>query len=118
MSSVLDKIFRRVILEGSETINTNWESPAVSIDGVEQDFSVSMLYDDGNSVEMTLWIQVSNDGINFSNVTGSNQNITEDAGSHIWDIAGSGTVFLRVFIEVTNGSIDVSNITLVGNRRH
>lgn len=118
MGFVLDQIFKKIILEGPETVSSDFYSPHVSIDGTEENFSVSFTYENGNSVDMVFWLQASNDGVNFSNITGSDQAVTDNSGSHIWDVSGSGVQFIRIFIEVLDGTIDVSDMLLNGNRRH
>ena len=67
---------------------------------------------------MTLKLEGSVDGENFSEITDSEQTISDPTGSHIWDIAGTGLIYLRVKVEVTTGSIDVDRILYSAKRRH
>lgn len=116
--SVIDKIRRKVMLEGPETVNSNWVSPDVSIDDRQDEFSISFLYNSGTSVNMTIWLQLSVDGVNFSDVPESDQIIVDNSGSHIYDINGSGTQFARIRIAVTSGSIDVYNMYYLASQAH
>lgn len=116
--SVLDAFLKKDILIGPETINTNYESPSIDIDNREDEFGVLFSYENGASTNMTLWLQVSPDNQNWFDVVDSDQVITDVSGNHFWDVAGTGASFLRVRIEVTSGSIDISKISYSGKRRH
>jgi hypothetical protein len=118
MSNVLDVIIRKVILQGPETVNADFLSDSFDISGAEGDFAVQLIYDNGVSVNMNLYLQVSTDNTNFSDIDGSGQNVTDSDHSHIWDVSGTGTSFARVRIEVLSGSIDIQRINFDGKRRH
>lgn len=118
MGFVLDTIIRKIILQGPETVNVNFTSDSFDISKVEDNFTVVLSYDNGSSVNMNLYLQVSSDNINFLDVDNSGQNITDNDGTHMWDVGGSGAVFARVRIEVVGGSIDIQSITFDGKRRH
>jgi len=118
MGFILDSIRLKEIIEGTESINMDWVSPSVSLDNREGEFSVSFFYENGSAVDMTLWLQISSDNINFADLTNTNQLISDASGSHIWDIAGSGALFLRVRVAVTGGAIDISRIFYAGKQRH
>jgi len=115
---VLDATIKRDILVGPETINSNYESPSIDIDNREDEFGVMFSYENGASVNMTLWIQYSPDNQVWFDVADSDQVITDNDGNHFWDISGTGASFLRVKVEVTAGSIDISKISYSGKRRH
>lgn len=118
MGQVLDGILKKTV-EQNYTVNTEYFSPAIDIDNREQEFSIQVLYSNGNgSVDMTIKLQASIDGENFSDVTDSNQDISDDQGSHIYDISGSGVIYMRVKIEVVSGSIDIDKILYSAKRRH
>lgn len=118
MGFVLDSILKKDILVGPETVNANFTSDQIDISGTEDDFAVSLVYSNGNSVNMVLNLEVSTDGVNFSIITDSDQAISDASGSHIWDVQGTGATFLRVTIDVIGGSIDVDKIEFTGKRRH
>ena len=67
---------------------------------------------------MVIKLEASVDGENFSEITDSDQNITDSTGTHIYDIAGSGVIYIRVKIEVNTGSIDIDKLIYSGKRRH
>lgn len=117
MGFVLDAILKKII-DSDFTVNTEYISPAIDIDNREDDFSVQLVYDNGSNVDMLLQLEVSTNGVDFSTINEANQNITDNSGSHIWDISGSGVTYLRVKVAVTTGSIDVSNIIYSAKRRH
>jgi len=118
MGFVLDAIIREDIFIGPETVSVDFLTDSFDISKAESDFSVQLTYDNGSAVNVNLYLEVSSDNVNFSEITGSGQNISDASGSHIWDIQGSGAVFARVKIEVIAGSIDLQKIEYTGKRRH
>jgi len=118
MGFVLDAIVKKLIVEGPEAAGDGFISDAVDIDGIEGAFSIQFDYDGGVAVSLTLYLQVSTDGVTFVDFTGSEQAITDASGTHIWDLPeGTGTSFLRLRIE-GSGSIDIQKVLLSGKRRH
>jgi len=118
MPAVLDTILKKDIVIGPESINSDYESPSLDIDNREAEFGVLFSYENGTSVNMTLWLQVSTDNQNWFDVADSDQVITDPTGNHFWDIAGTGASYLRVRVAVTSGSLDISKISYNGKRRH
>lgn len=118
MGFVLDALRRKEILESTESVIMEWTSPSIDLDNREGEFSISLFYENGSSVDMTLKLQISSDNENFADLEDTNQQILDDSGMHIWDIAGSGALWVRVKVEVNSGSIDVTRILYVGKQRH
>jgi hypothetical protein len=118
MGFILDTVLRKVVLDGPETVNADFESESFDISKAESSFAVTFNYDSGSSVNMNLYLQVSTDNSTFVDVDGSSQNISDASGTHIWDVDGSGAVYARVRIEVVTGSIDIQSIYFDGKRRH
>jgi hypothetical protein len=118
MPAILDAILKKDILIGPETVNAEFFSPSIDIDNREDEFGVLFSYENGASVNMTLWLQVSPDNITWFDVADSDQLITDPSGNHFWDVAGTGASFLRVRVEVASGSIDISKIFYSAKRRH
>jgi hypothetical protein len=118
MSFVLDSIRRKELLESPESVSAEWVSPVVSLDDREGEFSIMVMYQNGISPSMSLILQISSDNVNFADVTESVQSVSDESGSHIWDIAGSGALYLRVKIAVSAGSLEVSRIIYAGKQRH
>lgn len=96
----------------------DWTSPSFSLDDREGEFAVSFSYTNGLSVDMTILLQVSLDNEEFVDVGDTEQQITDESGLHIWDLAGSGALFARVKVKVSAGSIDVNNIYYSAKQRH
>jgi len=117
MSQVLDGILKKTI-EEDFTVNTEYVSERVDIDNREEEFSIQLNYSNGVNVDMVIKLEASVDGENFSEITDSDQNITDSTGTHIYDIAGSGVIYIRVKIEVNTGSIDIDKLIYSGKRRH
>ena len=115
---ILDAIRLKEILDGPETVNAQWTSPAFSLDDREDEFSIQVNYDNGVSPAMSLILQISSDNINFADIVESAQSVTDASGSHIWDIAGSGALYARVKIAVTSGALDVTRIFYAAKQRH
>lgn len=118
MSFVLDNIRLKEIISEPQTVNVTWVSPSVSLDDRENEFSISVFYENGAAVDMVLSLQFSADNINFGEVTESLKAITDSSGTHMWDVAGSGAPYARVKIEVNAGSIDVTRIFYSAKQRH
>lgn len=117
MGFVLDGLLKKTI-EENFTVNTEYLSDKVDIDNREDEFSIQINYSNGVNVDMVIKLEASVDGINFSEITDSDQNITDSSGTHIYDIAGSGVIYIRVKIEVNTGSIDIDKLIYSGKRRH
>lgn len=118
MGFILDGILKKIV-EQNKTVNTEYVSERIDIDNREDEFSIQVLYSNGNgSVDMVIKLEASVDGVNFSEITDSDQLITDDSGSHIYDVFGSGVIYIRVKIEVNSGSIDIDKILYSGKRRH
>lgn len=118
MGSVLDSIVKKVFISGTESVSSQFISEVADIGGIEEAFVVSMSYNNGDGlVDMDLFLDISIDGVNFSPILPA-QNITDDSGSHMWDIVGTGAVYCRMRIEVNAGSMDLQSVQLSGKRRH
>lgn len=122
--SQLDIIRRKNLLEAPETITTDWVSPSASLDDRANEFSLSLKYENGSSVSMKIWLQLSNDNENFGDVIDNSNNqptyieITDPDGVAIFDMNGSGAQYVRLRIEVITGSIDVVDIKYLGKQFH
>jgi hypothetical protein len=117
MGQVLDGILKKTI-EEDFTVNTEYVSERVDIDNREEEFSIQLNYSNGVNVDMVIKLEASVDGENFSEITDSDQAITDSTGTHIYDIAGSGVIYIRVKIEVNTGSIDIDKLIYSAKRRH
>ena len=118
MSNVLDNIIIREPVSSTETVNTTTTFDPVDMTFKEAAFAIQLVYDNGSSVNMTLFLEVSLDGVNYSRITDADQAITDSSGSHIWEIADGASTFMRVGVEVTAGSIDVNSVRYTMRRRH
>ena len=118
MSNPLDMILTRELIESPTTVNTDYESAIVDITNREDEFSFQTIYNNGSSVDMIISLELSSDGINFSEVTDSGQTITDPFGSDLIDLYGSGANYARIKITVNTGSIDLQRIVYSAKRRH
>jgi hypothetical protein len=122
--SQLDIIRRKNLIEAPETVTTDWASPSASLDDRADEFSLSFNYENGSSVNMRVWIQLSNDNENFGDITDNSNSqptyidITDPQGTVIFDINGSGAQYVRFRIEVTGGSIDIVNCVYLAKQFH
>lgn len=115
---VLDTILIKELITAPATVNSNITFDFVDISYKEAEFSIQLNYNGGSSVNMVLYLEVSNDASNWSRITDSEQTITEDSGSHVWDLLATGVTYMRVGIEVTDGSIDANRLMFHMKRRH
>lgn len=116
--AVLDQIRKRQLISAPETVNADWTSPSTSLDDRSGAFSISVKYENGASVDMKVYIQLSNDDEAFGDIEESEVIITDDTGTVIFDLEGSGAQYARIRIEVTDGSIDVLEVKYVGSQFH
>jgi hypothetical protein len=114
----LDQIVRRLFITTPETVNANWTSSTVSLDSIEDEVSMALTYENGSSVNMSVYMAFSNDGVNFARDTNTLVSITDNTGYILLDFSGVGSQFARWEIDVTGGSIDVVASTLTGKRLH
>lgn len=115
---MLDQIIRRLFISTPETVNSNWASPSVSLDSIQDELSVSLKYENGVDVDMSVYLAFSNDNINFARDNNTLATIVDSDGYILRDFAGSGVQFARWEIEVIAGSIDIVDASLVGKRDH
>jgi len=118
MGFILDNVLIAEPITVATTVNTTTTFDPIDITYKEDAFAIQLVYDNGSSVNMTLFLEVSIDGINYSRIGDSEQVITDATGSHVWDLEDSGTNWMRVGVEVTAGSIDVSSVRYSMRRRH
>jgi hypothetical protein len=115
---VLDMILVDELVDTPTSVSTDFVTRASDITYKEDAFGIQVNYSGGVNVNMTLSLEVSLDGINYSEISDSLQVITDDTGSHIWDLNDSGTHFMRVKITVIAGTINVDRIVIQMRRRH
>lgn len=114
---VLDALLKKKLIDGPETITDGYVSEAIDIDNREDEFSVQINWDSGVSPDLTVYLQVSTDSVNFVDVEDSDQLLNQADGTHIYDVNGTGTSYLRLRFEGT-GSIDVQLAQYSAKRRH
>ena len=118
MGSRLDDILKHSFIESPVVINLDYTSDSLDIGNKENLFSIQLDYDLGSAVNMILSLETSVDGIGFVPLDGSSQVIIDDDGTHIWNVAELGTVYIRVVVTVTSGSINMTQLLYSAGRRH
>jgi hypothetical protein len=120
MSSTYDMIKKKDIIDAPETVNSTWTSPSFSLDDRFGQLFISMRYENGVDVEMSVYLQLSDDNQDstFATVVESLQPITAADGSVSYDLDGTGAPYARILIEVTSGSIDVTRIRMTAGQFH
>lgn len=100
-----------------QNISANLTSKRVNIGDYEGRFGIHVKWGSGTSVDMNIYLEISNTGQDGEYVVfgGSNQNITGDSGNHFWDI-DTGANFIRVVFEVNSGNADF-NVLFNGKQR-
>jgi len=117
---VLDTILIREFISSPEIVNSNYSTPSIDISNREAEASIQLSWDGGISPDMIISIEVSNDNVNFAEVTDSDQIIVvgDVDGSVLFDIIGTGANYIRVKFEVNSGSITLQNCVWKAKRRH
>lgn len=118
MGNILDSIVKYKIVEGPESVSSDYTTDIVDISGVEKAFSVQVDYNNGNTVDIDLYLEVSTNGQTFVRISESLQNVTDNTGTHVWDVTEMGVNYLRVALVVNTGSLDITEIQFSGKRRH
>lgn len=120
MSGAYDQLRKHEYIEAPETVNTDWYSPTISLDDRVGAFSISLKYVNGTSVDMKVFVAISNTGEEgtYGNIAESLVQITADSGTILFDSIDSGAAFCKIFIQVTGGSIDVTSVYFNGTQFH
>lgn len=116
--AVLDLLLVKEYITSTETVNTNFTTVAKDITFKQDAFSIQFTYNNGSSVNMEVYLEVSSDGVNFAKIEDSATVLTDSDGGVIWDLKDSGTNWMRIAFEVTAGSIDVTNAAIYMRRNH
>jgi len=118
MGYQLDDLLKKEVISGPESVNADYTTDSVFIGNREMEYSIQATYDSGTNVDMEWVLQASNDNSTWADVTDSNQTFTDAAGSILYDMAGSGFLYVRVKIVVTTGDISLTRVLYTGMRRH
>lgn len=116
--AVLDMILVDELITTSTTVNTDFVTKSSDITYKEDAFAIQMNYDNGTNVSMTVFLEVSLDGVNYAPISESLQVITDPSGTVIYDLQDSGTHYMRLGVTVITGSIDINLVTIHMRRRH
>lgn len=116
--SRFDQLSKYKLISSPETVNSDWASPSHTLDLITGPFSLFFKYANGVSVNMKVFIQVSTNNADWANITESEVTITDNSGSVAYDIDGSGMQFVRIALQVTSGSIDVTAVDFSGGNLH
>jgi len=87
-------------------ISSSTNTDSVCIGGFEGPFSIQVIWENGAALDVDISLEVSNDNTHWAPYSGSTQNITAAAASHMYDISESGVEFIRVVLTVNAGSAD------------
>lgn len=117
MSNILDTILIKEIVSTTEVVNTDYVSDSIDISFRENEFSIQVNYSNGVNVDMEVFVEVSNDNVNFGRIDDPVP-ITDSDEGILFDIFGTGTNFLRIGITVNSGSINLDKIIYKAKRRH
>jgi len=121
MGFVLDSIIKLIVLDGPQSINSTFTSDVVDLDNREGEFSVTVSYDGGISLNMTTSIELSNTPENSGSwvqLEDSDLIQTDASGTIVYDIQGTGLSYMRIKIVVASGSCNLQSILYVAKRRH
>ena len=116
--AVLDLLLVKEYINVTETVNTNFTTISHDITFKQDAFSIQFTYNNGSSVNMEVYLEVSSDGVNYAKIEDSSTIITDTEGGVIWDLKDSGTNNMRIAFEVTSGSIDITNAAIYMRRNH
>lgn len=116
---VFDQIRKAELIDAPETVTSNWDSPSISLDNRISAFSFQLKYQNGSApVDMKVYLQLSNDDTDFATIEESLVIVTDESGSVLYDLDGSGARFARITIVVESGTIDITSINYTGVQAH
>lgn len=115
--SVLDNVIRQVIID--REINTTSYTDRFNLGLFEESCSASITWVLGSSFSATLTLEVSmrDDNSDWVTFTDSEQNVSGETGTHVYDIGPTGVPWGRIKIEVSAGTAYI-NGQYLGKRRH
>lgn len=117
--SQFDQIKKKEMINAPETISSNWDSPSISLDDRIHAFSFQLKYRSGSApVDMKVYLQLSNDDTDFATIEESLVIISDESGSVLYDLDGSGARFARITVVVESGTIDITSINYTGVQAH
>lgn len=121
MGFVLDAILKKILMESVSVDSVEPQySDLIDVSGVEDAMSIQLEYSDGTGAPFgaTLSLEMTTNGQTFVQIPSSVQTVSDATGTHLWDIKDTGSVKLRVKVEVSDGSMTVNSVTFSGKRRH
>jgi hypothetical protein len=113
---VLDIILLKDLVTDPVTVNTEYISETIDVSFREDEFAIQVNWENGLGVDMEIFLEASNDNVNYAPM--SSQAIEDESGMHMFDVGFCGAVFIRIRIEVSAGSIDLTGISYRAKRRH
>lgn len=118
MGQVLDSIIKHKFVEGPLAISADYTTEFFDISGQEGSLSIQVDYSGGSTLDMDLYIEVSTNSQSFVRIEESLQNVTDDDGTHLWDLSEIGVAYIRVTFVVNAGSCNLDEVQLSAKRRH
>lgn len=105
-------------LISNESINATFTTETFSLHRFYNGYAAQVNWANGSGpMSMVIKIQASLDGINFSDISGSEFSITTLSGSNIWDVTDTNLEFIRFVVTVTTGQADFG-LTVSGKGFH
>lgn len=115
--SRITNLLKRYMFQ-NETINDNYVAKFIDVSETALSYVIQFDYRNGSGdVDIILAVEASADGVSFAPFTENTVNITDDLGTIIFDVAGSGAEFVRLAIEHTAGSFD-ADCLVIGKKFH
>lgn len=128
MGFVLDATLKKKTMEDTEVVaggvNEIKYSDNIDVSRVEDAMSIQLEYIQGiatgpeETFGATLSLEMTTNGQSWVQIPSSVQTVSDETGTHLWDIKDTGTVTLRVRVEVSQGSMLVKSVSFSGKRRH
>lgn len=124
MGFVLDVTLKKKTMEDTPVVaGVIGYSDLIDVSRVEDAMSIQLEYIDGiagvgETFGATLSLEMTTNGQSWVQIPSSVQAVSDETGTHLWDIKATGTVTLRVRVEVSQGSMLVKSVSFSGKRRH
>lgn len=118
MGFILDSIIKKKFVEGPLAVSADFTTEFFDISGQEGSLSIQIDYSGGVGLDMDIYLEVSVNSQSFVRIDESLQNVTDDFGTHVYDLSEVGVAYIRVALVVNSGTLNIDEIQLSAKRRH
>lgn len=102
MGGRLSSIDKKILLD-NEIVFADYATSVISIGQCDGGYALQFIYSEGVSVDMSLILEGSIDGRNFSTI--STTPINTSSGNELWEVVSTALEFIRFRVIVNSGTV-------------